>query len=110
MKAMRLPAIAPVRPNTVSTGMGMRHEQNGNETQWNRNETEPLTVWNQDGNREGESDDEGCDGHEAILWYGLLHMELQRLAGEEERVDADTARKDHQWEADHHRERETYQC
>ena len=61
-----------------------------------------LTSWNEDGDGESEADDACSDGHKPPPGDGLLHMQLHGLAGKEEGVDADSARKDHQRETDHH--------
>ena len=67
----------------------------------------PDTIWNQDGHCKGESDYKRCDGHKAVLWDWLLHVELQRLAGEEQGIDAHTTRKYHKRKADQYRHGKT---
>lgn len=77
-------------------GMGMRHTH--------REGMKQLTIGNEDGYGECGEDDEGCDEHKSLPWNGLLHVQLQRLAGEEEGVDAHPTREDHQRKTDYHRQ------
>lgn len=65
-----------------------------------------LTIWNEDGDSESESDNGGSDGYKSLPGDGFLHVKLHGLAGKEEGVDAHSAGKDHQGKTNHHRQGE----